>query len=676
MKKSTVFTPWFFGCLVLGVTALALFPGPAPAASQAPAKATAQKIEAITVTATKSEEKTTDIPATLSVFTGMDVDEKTAGTLAEMAGYTPGLDVGDYGAALKQAPALRGIYSDYSSRTTAAGLYIDGVPVLDGTGFDATLSDIERIEVLKGPQGTLYGKNTEVGVINVITKKPGNLFEGRVSLEAGENNKRQGGFALSGPVVKDKLFIGVSGKTFRQDGIIENGDTGEIIDDKAHDYGKINLRWTPTPDLEAFLVHSKVEYDDGANRMNITGGPDKKVFTNQDDFNRSHVCLSSLNLNWGFSDQWSLTSVTSRREYHEKNRNDFDYTTQTLFHVSADSTFETLAQEVRLAYAGKRIKALAGVYMDDGEIRVRRKRVTPGGTWHIRQDEDGNALGLFTHLTWDMTDRLSVLGGVRYDVEEKDYQIAAQQISVSETWHELSPKLALQYRLFEEFMVFATAAKGYRAGGFNAWSPTGYPLNYDKEYLWSYEAGAKAGFWDGRGSVEASVYYMDIKDMQVDVYISYQDVYKSNAAQGASSGAEVQLVLMPLEGLTATAGLSYNHTEFDQYKDALGDYQGNRFPFAPEYQFNLGLQYRAGNGIYAGGDIVGYGTTFLDRENRNKRSAYELVNLKAGYETETLDIYAYAKNIFDKTYDSNGIYGGYTVYSMPRELGMNLVYRF
>ncbi|MCP4117169.1 MAG: TonB-dependent receptor [Desulfobacteraceae bacterium] len=634
------------------------------------------ELDTVTVTANKQEEDVRNVPISISVFSDIDLEDKMAGTVADIAKFTPGLEIVNYGCALKWAPAMRGLYSDYSSRSSSAGLYVDAVPVLDGTGFDETLTDIERIEVLRGPQGTLYGKNSEVGVINIITKKPDDQFRGKVSAEAGEDEKLQLSFNASGPIVKNRFYIGLSGRHYEQDGFIKNPETGETVDDRKNNYGKVNLRWTPTDDLEASVIFSKVKYDDEANRMNVNGANNREIVTDLDAYNRSEVTLASLNISYAVNDRFHINSVTTSRLYNEKNANDFDYTNQTLFHVFADSEYKKQSQELRLNYSGSGFKMLMGAYLDQGNTDLDRTNETFKGTRIIHQKEDGNSLGLFTHLTCFLTERWSLIGGLRYDREEKDYEDPGKTINTDETWTEISPKIALQYQLNDNAMAFATVAKGYRAGGFNSWSPQGYPLSYDEETLWSYELGTKSSFLNNKILFEASFYYMDIDDMQVDTYINPQDLYKSNAAKATSMGVDTQIKAKLTSQLQLVAGFSYNDCTFDKYKDALGDYKGNHSLFAPEYDFNIGAQYRNVKGYYASADLVGYGKTYFDRENKFSRDPYELVNARIGYEMKHVDIYLYGKNIFDKKYDSNGIFGGYTVYSHPREIGVKATYRF
>lgn len=384
-------------------------------------EAKSQELDTITVTANKQKEDVRDVPITMSVFSDIDLEDKMIETVADIDKFTPGLQFVTYGSAVKWAPAMRGLFSDYSSRNAAAGLYVDGVPIIDGTGFDETLTDIERIEVLRGPQGTLYGKNSEVGVINIITKKPDNEFRGKVSIEAGEDEKQQLSLNVSGPIVKDKFYIGVSGRHFAQDGFIENPETGETIDDRENDYGKITLRWTPTDKLDSSLMISKVKYDDEANRMNVINAEGYREITSDlDAYNRSDITLAALNISYDINENFIFNSITTSRDYHEKNANDFDYTDQPLFHVFADSEYKRQSQEFRLNYTHSRFKLLFGSYFDHGDNAMNKIKNTFKGDSVTNQTEEGNSLGLFTHLTYSLTKSLSLLGGLRYDREERD----------------------------------------------------------------------------------------------------------------------------------------------------------------------------------------------------------------------------------------------------------------
>ena len=166
--------------------------------------------------------------------------------------------------------------------TATTGLYVDGVPILCGVGFEDEMLDIERIEVLRGPQGTLYGKNTETGAINIITRQPDNDLVGRASVQvgkllsaaAGDKEFSEFSFNVSGPIQKDMLFLGIAGKYRQRDGYIENTTTGDTVDDRERWTGRGHVRWTPSDRLDVSMIVSRIENSDGT--VNMTLGEERR----------------------------------------------------------------------------------------------------------------------------------------------------------------------------------------------------------------------------------------------------------------------------------------------------------------------------------------------------------------------------------------------------------------
>lgn len=226
--------------------------------------------------------------------------------------------------------------------------------------------------------------------------------------------------------------------------------------------------------------------------------------------------------------------------------------------------------------------------------------------------------------------------------------------------------------------VYASVAKGYRSGGFNPLTPDGSPYTiYDSESLWSYEIGEKLSLWDNRLIINAGLYYMDVSDMVVQEAISPRNTYLTNAAEATGKGVELEARARLMKGLDFMAGFSYNLMEFDEFEDISGNYQGNQNPYAPKFSYNVGVQYRSGRGCYARADLIGYTKMYLDKANQYSRPAYQIVNAKVGYEAPGWDVYVYARNLFNETYDSVGYFGGsYVIYSDPGEVGLQAVLRF
>ncbi|MCK4527859.1 TonB-dependent receptor, partial [candidate division WOR-3 bacterium] len=544
---------------------------------------------------------------------------------------------------------------------------------------------------------TIYGKGTEAGAINIITRQPGNEFRGRVSAdggkmlsgEAGDKLKEDFSLNLSGPIQKDRLFFGIAGKYYKKDGFIENTMTGDDVNDRERWFGRANLRWTPADKLDISLIASRLQYDDGAPNMNmgengaamygLPAPEDRKVTSNLEGWSKSNSNSQSLKIAYDISDSLTLTSTITNWVYEEKSLFDFDFSPATLMHADVDDEFSKISQELRLNYSAERMKWLVGLYYDRDvfDIDYEIISVIPQMAGVASRDIDGETYAVFANLTYPLTKQLSMIGGLRYEQEEQDFEDNISHIKADESWNKLSPKIALEYRFTPEIMTYVSASQGYRSGGFNWGATDPQYLSYDAETLWSYEIGAKTAFLNNRLIINGSVYYMKIDDMQVEEAVTPVLMYVTNAAEATGKGVELEMTARVTDGLSLMAGYGYTDIEFDKYKDALGDYEGNKNPWAPEYTFNIGAQYRHGSGFFARADLIGYGKMYFDRANEYSRDAYEIVNAKIGYETEHFDIYLYGKNIFDKEYNSDEYFGGfYTIYSDPGEVGLQVVYRF
>ena len=647
------------------------------------------KMESITVTAQKQEENVQEVPVSITVFTAQGIEDRKIETVKDIADFVPNLAIIDNGLSGMNSPSMRGIHVAPYTYTTTTGLYLDGVPMITGVGFEEFLIDIERIEVLRGPQGTLYGKNTETGVINIISRQPDNKFKGKVSAAGGEDGKQDLSFNLSGPIQKDKIFFGVAGQYYQKDGFIENTVSGDMVDDREHWIGRAHLRWTPVEELDISLIVSRLEYDDGDINMNlrekgaamfgIDTPLDRKVTSNLDGWNRSVRNAQSLKLVYGITDSLTLTSVTTNRIYEDRAMIDFDYSSASLMHTHKDNDHEKISQELRLDSSEDKFKWLVGFYYDkdQNDVHSDHDSIISSMDYLNKRSTDGEAYAVFANLTCPLIGQLSLVGGLRYEQQNQEFEDHVSNFRVDDSWNALTPRIGLEYQLSPNIMTYAGASKGYRSGGFNSFAADPEYYSYDAEELWSYEIGVKSTFFDNRFLLNGAVFYMDISDMQVEEAVASVTSYMTNAAEASAKGIELEMTAKVMEGMTVMAGLGYNNIEFDHFKDTLGDYKGNKNPFAPEYTFNIGAQYRHGSGIYARADLIGCGKTYLDKANEYSRDPYEIVNTKIGYEAEKFDIYLYAKNLFDKKYDLEGYYGGlYTIYSDPREIGLQAVYRF
>lgn len=640
----------------------------------------------ITVTAQKQEENLQDVPVSMTVMDSFELEDRNIDGIWDLADHVPGLMNFDTGMSdMFAQPTMRGITAPTSTFNTSVGLYIDGVPVLSSMGYTAGLLDIERVEVLRGPQGTLYGKNTEAGAINIISRQPDNEVRGKAGVGYGEDNKQLILGTISGPIVKDKLFLGLNAQYDSKDGFIENTYLGGEDDDRKRYYGKTQLRWTPTKNWDISMILSRLAADEGlspqtanAAMMAMYGLPPLPERKTAGDLRPERDCFTddqALKIIYDVSDSIKISSITARKLTDWDAKGDYDFSPNKYYHVYNDSEYSNVSQELRLNWNSAEVKGVLGIYADKNENDVNYGDIISGRV-STKRNIKGDSHAVFGQFDYGLTQALNLIAGLRYErqnMECEDYLFKAKD---DKSWDKFTPKFSVKYSLTPEINLYATIAEGYRTGGFNDTSKTSDYMSFDPEKLWSYEAGVKTSFFDNRLSINAGIYYMDIEDMQVEQSVTPLINQVTNAAEATSKGGEIEITAAVTRGLSLRAGLAYNDTTFDKFKDALGDYSGNKNPYAPEYTLNLGGTYRHGSGVFLSWDLMGYGEIYLDKANKNKRGAYELFNTKIGYETDKFDFYAYAENLFDEEYDNLDYYGYYNTYSPPREIGLRINYRF
>jgi len=698
MKKQTIGLPAIVVSAVMAASLVFTTPDSAGAVTTSGGRGGVE-LGSITVTAEKQEENVQDVSTSITVMDEFAIEDRNLASVMDIVDHVPNMMGFNDGMLTYNRISTRGLAAPiYANHTTSTGMYVDGVPVLGPAGYEEGIIDIERIEVLRGPQGTLYGKNTESGAINIITRKPTNHFQARVFADTGRllsswshDRKAMGaGMSMSGPITKDRLFFNLAGVFDHKDGFIQNITRGEPVYEQERWSGRAKLRWKPWDRLDISLLTSYLSHRaDGGMNMNLTDTGAAKfrlpspqyrvVASNLDERQDMVIDAQSLNLSYEMGEDLTLTSVTARRVSNYDCVLDFDFSPMSLMDGSQDNTLEKISQEIRLGNRGKgRWEWLVGLYYDrdDNLTRTWIRSMVPSMASFSHVRLTGDAYAVFGRVGFALTPQLKLMGGLRYEKQEMALESNASS-RLEETWEKLSPKIALEYRLSPQVMVYANITQGYRPGGFNHLATDPAYYSYDEETLWSYEIGVKSLMMNKRIMTNAAAFYMDISDMQVSEAVDPFRAWNTNAAQAVSKGVELEVTARVFSGLTLNGGFGVTQIEFDSFSDAKGNYQGNKVPYAPEYNFNLGAQYRHGSGFYARADLIGYGKMFMDNTNVHARDAYHVVNARVGFETPNLDIYCYGKNIFDKQYDAPGYFGGfYTLYSDPGEMGLQAVYRF
>lgn len=467
----------------------------------------------IKVSAQKHEQNLLEVPQSLTVISGEDIDEKAINTLQDLAPHVPNFLLPSAGQDGLIAPTMRGLNAGIISFSTSLPMFIDGVPVLSAQGFENTLIDIERVEILRGPQSTLYGRNAEVGAINIYSRKPDNQTRGGVVAEFGERNRSKMQLKASGALIKDKLYLALAGDTLSQNGYIDNTAKNATEDDRKQDNARAQLRWTPGSNTEVLLTASHQKHNDGGFNAGLASSSRYKVSSNADSSNKSKVNAYSLNIQHRFANGVELEAITAQRTHQERVRQDFDFTAMPMVEIYKFHDFVRLSQEVRLQGDLNDHHWLVGLYADQDRNDLGFNRYTGMGNFLTAHDLDGHVEAIFTQWNLQLSQPWQLQLGLRYEQNHQELTDKNFGSNSKADWSHTSPKVSLSYQK-DETTTYLNVAEGFRAGGYNPYSPPGLQ-EFDEEKLWSYELGTKGSFFDNTLDLSAAVYYMDIDKMQV-----------------------------------------------------------------------------------------------------------------------------------------------------------------
>ncbi|ALM52369.1 TonB-dependent receptor [Halomonas huangheensis] len=636
--------------------------------------AEAQVLPAVTVTANKIEQKEERVPASLSVLYGEDLRDAGVDDLNGLARRTPNFTFQPFGQSGTNLPVVRGLSSSATAFSSSMLMLVDGVPTLMGQGFENSLVGVERVEILRGPQSTLYGRNAEAGVLSIHTLQPSDEPHARVDLGVGSRDKRSVRFDASGALLTDRLYAGIAGEWLAQDGFIDNRFQGGKEDDRERYNGRAVLRWEPTTSSSATLRYSRQEHDDGGSLWGPVDSSQREVRSGTDSWNRSQGSTLALDADLELSPGLRLRSISARNDFHDHVRQDTDFLPADITHLERDFRFNTISQELRLEGSSEEHQWLLGVYADRADHDLGFHQHAPLGEQRTETSLGGDTQAIFGQWIQPLSDRWLLTLGGRYEHDEVSLSPEGSD-SRDRDWQRFTPKVALQYEWSDETQLYASYTQGFRAGGFNAFAGAADYPSYDPERVTAYEIGVKGWAFDRRLQYETAVYWMDISDMQVQQIVQPGVVFITNAAEAYSAGLELSVDYLLDAGWWLQASLGLNRTRFEEFHDSGGDYQGNRNPFAPEMTSYLGVRYDAQQGWFAQAGLTGIGSTFLDAANDYRQDGYALLDVSTGYQRGPYAVTFYVDNATDEDHDAIGFLNGTArVYSEPREVGLTVSY--
>ena len=628
----------------------------------------------VKVTANKVVQTEEEVPASLVVISGETLADASAANMGDLARYAPGLSFQPFGQSGTALPVMRGLTSGATAFSSSVLMLVDGVPVVAGQGFDHNLLGVERVEVLRGPQSTLYGRNAETGVISLHTRQPDEGPYAELEATLGSRDLTSLRFDAAQALVPEQLYLGVSGEWRQQDGFVDNLARAGEADDRERKSGRLSLLWLPTQDTDVTLRYGRLDYRDGAAPWGRIESESRRVTSPNPGSNRSSGEDISLDVHHALTADLALRSITARREIRDRVTQDTDLTPAQRFAMGRDQRLTTLSQELRLERQGDEGQSswVLGLYGDRDDHQLQFEQRNPMGTQRSEATLEAENLALFGQWTLPLGERWRLTPGLR--LEQSRVALTPRGSGQrSERWRDVTSQLALQYRLGDDDWLYARYAEGFRAGGFNAFSAqSGYP-GYAPEEVASYELGIKGTAFSRRLRYGVATYWMAIEDMQVQQVLQPGNVHIANAAEARSRGIELDIDYWLGGHWTLQAGLALNRTRFREFEDLSGDHAGNRNPFAPDISGRLGVRYDSPQDWYAQANLSGMGKTYLDAANQFSRSGHTELDLAAGYRHGPWQLGLYVNNVTDRRSDAVGLLNGNVrEYSPPREIGLRV----
>ena len=638
-----------FGSAVLPVLAAVGATSPARAADE-PA-ADAGGLEEIVVTAQKRPESLQTVPLALSALTGATLESRHIDTLDDLSQEIPSLVSYSNSAGTPQY-YIRGMGNNVRGGAFDGdvGVFLNGVYLSNPVMYNLDYTDLDEVEVLRGPQGTLFGRNVVGGAVSYRYREP--TEETRMGAEAtvGNYDELDGKFFASGPVA-DKLYAGIALSTRNHSGYDFNTTTGQHVEDESFTAGHATLRYVPTDDLDIQLMGDMSRRTgDGGWEILYNAGKEPTAHSELSDPRVANQFSDDGYLNYendGFTLQtnWklpfgTLTSITAYRKAWREYRNIstppdvpavfpgpvVGQESNILYNQFGRENTSQESQEIRLASAtNQRFKWVVGLYYfhdkDDYNPSIQYEffNYKEAGTYGTEQWSATTSYATFLNASYDILDDLTAQAGVRGSHDEKDAQTlaygpnftpwttdgvktpAGYDVYGSGSWNAVTPTFSLNYRLLSDKFLYATVSKGYKSGAFYAPLEDAVaartPVN--PEYVWNYEFGAKTEWLDRRLRANVSAFYDDYSQLQVNAIETLPSGLGThvllNAGKTVSKGVESEFTAAVTRQLLLYASYTYLWTDIEQTDAAAGAtlHVGDQLPYSPHNKLNVGAAYTA-----------------------------------------------------------------------------------
>lgn len=665
----------------------------------------------IVVTAQKRPENIQDVPVSITTIPRREIENADITTLSGISANTPNFSTFTPSRNFVTY-SVRGLSNfNFLSRDPVA-FYVDDVPYDYADFLTTDQPDLERVEVLRGPQSTLYGRNAEAGVVNLITRKPTNKFEFNSSAIYGNYNNLDLRAGVGGPLIEDKLFFRLSGKYGSRDGYLENTFLNRDVDYQSGGTGRAQLLWTPSKDWDISFNTSLDDDHDGAAPLVLLGQSNPyKIKQNFDGFSNLNSNTQSLRVAYKQPD-FRFTSITARRFSGQKFENEADLTTADIVTQIGEIDSTVVSQEVRLQSpeAAKQFQWLLGGYFESRDFNVGADGFRYGagavslgfvrtpGRDQVSAKINDTTLAFFAQSSYRPIDALTLTAGLRYESSNSTLKnrestfIPADGSAPSPSGQSFNnikkdgdivlPRFVAEYRFNPKLMVYGSVAKGYRPPGVNYRAESKQLLTFEAEKSWNYEVGLKSSWFNNRLTINVAGFHNPVDNFQVAVPNARGLFQEIANAQASINGFEVEATATPIDKFNVIAGFGFTDARFTNYTNPFTGqkFNGNKLPYAPDFTYNLALQYRTHGGIFSRVELQGLGTTFFNDANRFKQSPFVLVNARLGYEHGNYGIYLFANNIFGTKHALTAVpfasFGTIASYGAPATYGVQFRTQF
>ena len=657
---------------------------PSSAAAQTPQPDPAQdetirlRMPTVNVTAQKEPADKQRVPVAVTAVPQETIDDAGIRIVSDAAIFAPNVFFTEASARKISNARFRGIGS--SPANPGITTYIDGVPQLNANTSSIELLDIEQIEFVRGPQSTLFGRNTLGGVVNITTARPSmSAWTGQVSAPFGNYGGWGVQAGVSGPLVANKLSLGVSATRIDRDGFTVNEITGNDIDSREGFSGKAQLLWLPSAAWEGRLIVTADHAHDGDYALQDIGALRATPYRAMRDFEGTsdREVFGTTAILRRAGNRFAFTSTTAFVDWSTQDVTDLDYTALPMARRDNSENATQFTQEFRIASATSGSGAVqtqwqVGAFLFNNSYEQDAVNAyAPGLFGPIAINEhspratlDDTGIGLYGQATFTFNDTFDVAAGLRYDYEDKSgvletfYEPAiapAGRRDVGETFSNVSPQVSAAWRVRPDTSIYATVGRGYKAGGFNPASPAGSE-GYAEEFTTNVEGGLKTLLAEGRVSLNAAVFAIDWDDLQLNLpnpFVPGQ-FFIANVGGATSRGFELELGARVAPSVDLFAAFGYAHAEFGEGSTSGGvNVEGNHIPTAPDYTTSAGIQFKrmfGRTGVVARADAVFYGEYFYDDQNTMSQEAYSLVNARFAVTHGHLLGELLVRNAFDTEY--------------------------